>query len=70
MKIKIYTGVTIEPNNCLFDYLHPKFQINNFRKLVKEKLDFELYTNSDFIIRELNYFITEDILKIEDIDFF
>ncbi len=70
MKIKIYTGITVEPKECLFDDLHPKFQIFNFRQLVEQGLDFELTTNSDFIIRELNYFITEDILKIEDVDFF
>ena len=70
MKIKIYTGVTAEPKKCLFDDLHPKFQIFNFRQLVEQGLDFELTTNSDFIVRELNYFITEDILKIEDVDFF
>ena len=70
MKIKIYTGVTAEPKKCLFDDLHPKFQIFNFRQLIGQGSSFELTTNSDFIIRELNYLITEGVLKIEDIDFF
>ena len=70
MKIKIYTGVTAEPKKCLFDDLHPKFQIFNFRQLIEQGEDFKLTTNSDFIIRELNYFITEGIIKTEDVEFF
>jgi hypothetical protein len=70
MKIIIYTGITTEPKKCLFDDLHPKFQIFNFRQLVEQGSNFKLTTNSDFIIRELNYLITEGVLKIEDIDFF
>jgi len=46
MKIKIYTGLTVKPKKCLFDDLHPKFQIFNFRQLVEQSLDFELTTNS------------------------
>jgi hypothetical protein len=70
MKIKIYTGVTVEPKECIFDDLHPKHQIERFVQLVEQGEDFELTTNSDFIIRELNYFITEGLLKKEDIEFF
>ena len=70
MKIRIYTGVTVAPKDCLFDDLHPKFQILNFRHLVEQGLDFELATNSDFIIRELNCFIMDDIINVEDVKFF
>lgn len=70
MKIKIYTGVTVEPEDCVVDQLHPKYQIDTIRLWVNMKDNFELTTNSDFIIRELNYFITEGLLKKEDIEFF
>lgn len=70
MKIKIYTGVTAEPKKCLFDDLHPKFQIFNFRQLVEQGLDFELTTNSDFIIRELNCFIMDGTLDIKNVKVF
>jgi len=36
MKITIYTGTTTEPKKCLFDDLHPKFQIFNFRQLIEQ----------------------------------
>jgi hypothetical protein len=70
MKIKIYTGVTVEPEKCVLDNLHPKHQIEHIKLWVNLKAEFKLTTNSDFIIRELNYFITEGLLKKEDIEFF
>lgn len=70
MKIKIYTGITINPDDCVLDILHPKYQIEHITMWFNLREDFELHTNSDFIIRELNYFITEGIIKTEDVEFF
>ena len=70
MKIKIYTGITVEPKKCLFDGLHPKFQIINFSQLVKQGEDFILHTNSDFIIRELNCFIMDGTLSTHNVKLF
>lgn len=70
MKIKIYTGITINPGDCVLDILHPKYQIEYITMWFNLREDFELHTNSDFIIRELNYFITEGIIKTEDVEFF
>jgi len=62
MNIKIKTGLTVYPKDCVFDDLHPKHQIEKIRQLVEMKEDFELSTNSDFIIRELNYLIMKNII--------
>ena len=70
MKIKIYTGVTVEAKKCVLDNAHPKFQIFDFKELVEQGVDFELSTNSDFIIRELNCYIMDGILKVENIEVF
>ena len=70
MKIKIYTGLTVDTNSCVLDYLHPKYQLENIRLWLELKESFELHTNSDFIIREINYFITEGKLEVEDVEFY
>ena len=70
MKIKIYTGLTIDPEQCVLDCLHPKHQLETIKLWIDLKESFELFTNSDFIIRELNYFITDGKLKVEDVEFY
>jgi hypothetical protein len=70
MKIKINTGVTVKPEDCVVDQLHPKHQIDTIRLWVNMKNDFELTTNSDFIIRELNCFIMDGTLSLEEVEVF
>lgn len=68
MKVKIYTGLSVNPESCVVDQLHPKYQIETIRLWVGMRDDFELFTNSDFIIRELNCLIMEGILSLDDIE--
>ena len=70
MQIKIYTGLSIEPEDCVVDQLHPKYQIETIRLWVNLKDGFELHTNSDYIMREINIMIMEGIIKLEDIEVF
>jgi len=70
MKIKIYTGITVEPEDCVVDQLHPKYQIDTIRLWVNLKDNFELATNSDFIIREINCLIMEGVISLENIQVF
>ena len=67
MKITINTGLTINPNDCIFDNLHPKYQIDKVRQLVNKNTDFILNTNSDYIIREINIMIMEKIIDYKNV---
>ena len=67
MKIIINTGLTISPNDCTFDDLHPKHQIERIRQLVGQNTDFILNTNSDQIIREINIMIMEGIIDYKNV---
>lgn len=70
MKIIINTGLTINPNDCTLDNLHPKHQIERIRQLIEQSADFILDTNSDYIIREINIMIMEKIIDCENISVF